>query len=314
MELRQLEYFMVLSEELHFTRAAQRLHISQPTLSQQIKVLEQTVGALLFNRIGKKITLSKAGEILYSQCQQIFSTLEQTKIQLQALDHFDHEQLRIGAYPGAIYDLISLSVLHYIEQFPTAPAKVLAHERVTTLLENDEVDIAFSYHEDNRINGSYVEIPLYDESFVFVAHRSHPFIQKEVLAWEDIVDEPLTLFPETHHSRILLNQTLAEQGLEYYPIFETENTHAMLHFLEQRLGSTVMLRSLYSHLRNPYIEARPIDSDILKEVVLIIPKKEKPPYAVKEYLPMFERFLGTKGIVAKDHMSLLLLSNDSFSL
>lgn len=314
MELRQLEYFMVLSEELHFTRAAQRLHISQPTLSQQIKVLEQTIGVLLFNRIGKKITLSKAGEILYDQCQHIFSTLEQTKVQLQALDHVDHEQLRIGAQPGAIYDLISLSVLHYIEQFPTAPAKVLASERVATLLEQDEVDIAFSYHEDNRINGSYVEIPLYDEHFVFVAHRSHPLMQKEVLSWSELIDEPLTLFPETHHSRMLLKQATAEQGIEIQPILETENTHAMLHFLEQRLGSSIMLRSLYSQLRNPYIEARALDIDAVKEVVLIVPKKEKPTYAVKEYLPLFERFLGMKGIEAKDRMSLLLLSNDSFSL
>jgi LysR family transcriptional regulator, cyn operon transcriptional activator len=314
LELRQLEYFMVLSEELHFTRAAQRLHISQPTLSQQIKVLEQTIGVLLFNRIGKKITLSKAGEILHAQCQHIFSTLEQTKIQLQALDSQDHEQLRIGAMPGAIYDLISLSVLHYIEQFPSAPAKVLAHQQVTTLLEDNEVDIAFSYHEDNKINGRFVEIPLYDEGFVFVTHRSHPLLQHDTLTWDSISNEPLVLFPESHDSRKLLKKALQEQPTDLQLILETENTHAMLHFLEQRLGSTVMLRSLYSQLRNPYIEARPIDSNIVKEVVLIIPKKEKLPYAIKEYLPMFERFLGTKGIETKDRMSLLLLSNDSFSL
>lgn len=314
MELRQLEYFMVLSEELHFTRAAQRLHISQPTLSQQIKVLEQTMGVLLFNRIGKKITLSKAGEILYAQCQQIFSTLEQTKLQIQALDLQDHEQLRIGAMPGAIYDLISLSLLHYIEQFPSAPAKVLSHQQVTSLLEDQEVDIAFTYHEDNKINGRFVEIPLYDETFLFVTHRSHPLVQKETLTWNDLSNEPLVLFPESHDSRKLLKKALKEQSMELQLILETENTHTMLHFLEQRLGSTVMLRSLYSQLRNPYIEARPIECSMKKEVVLIIPKKEKLPYAIKEYLPMFERFLETKGIDIKDHMSLLLLSNDSFSL
>lgn len=314
MELRQLEYFMVLSEELHFTRAAQRLHIAQPTLSQQIKVLEQTIGVLLFNRLGKKITLSKAGEILYAQCQQIFATLEQTKSQLQALDQQDHEQLRIGAMPGAIYDLISLSVLHYIEQFQPAPAKVLAHPRVTTLLEDNEVDIAFSYHEDNRINGQFVEIPLYNEMFLFVTHRSHPLLQRETLYWEDIATEPLALFPESHDSRKLLTQAFKGTIPNLQVILETENTHALLHFLEQRLGSTIMLRSLYAQLRNPYIEARPIHSDAVKEVVLVIPKKGKLPYAVKEFLPMFERFLVTKGIESKDHASLLLLSNDSFSL
>ena len=65
MELRHLEYFLMLSEELHFTRAAEKMGISQPTLSHQSKMLEQDIGYTLFNRIGKKIELTKVRQIVH---------------------------------------------------------------------------------------------------------------------------------------------------------------------------------------------------------------------------------------------------------
>lgn len=64
MEIRQLEYFVTICEELHFTRAAERLGVTQPTLSHQVKALEDELGLPLFNRIGKKISLTNAGFIL----------------------------------------------------------------------------------------------------------------------------------------------------------------------------------------------------------------------------------------------------------
>ncbi|MGR5874301.1 LysR family transcriptional regulator [Bacillus pacificus] len=72
-ELRQLEYFLAVSKELHFTKAAEKLNISQPSLSQQIRALEHEVGMPLFDRIGKKISLTEAGKILLLHSKNIFS-------------------------------------------------------------------------------------------------------------------------------------------------------------------------------------------------------------------------------------------------
>ncbi|MER2155551.1 MAG: LysR family transcriptional regulator, partial [Solibacillus sp.] len=107
MELRQLEYFLMLCEEMQFTRAAERLNIAQPTLSQQIKVLEEEVNTPLFNRIGKKITLTEAGQILYRQAQTIFQTLHTTKMQLQQLASLEKGVLRVGALPGELTNIVS---------------------------------------------------------------------------------------------------------------------------------------------------------------------------------------------------------------
>ena len=82
MEIRQLEYFLVLCNELHFTKAAEKLNISQPTLSHQIKVLENELGIPLFDRLGKKIAITDAGKILHEQCTYIFRAIDNTKNQI----------------------------------------------------------------------------------------------------------------------------------------------------------------------------------------------------------------------------------------
>lgn len=71
MELRQLEYFMTLYKELHFTKAADKLGITQPTLSHQIKALEDEIGMPLFDRMGKKIAITDVGSILANECKNI---------------------------------------------------------------------------------------------------------------------------------------------------------------------------------------------------------------------------------------------------
>jgi DNA-binding transcriptional LysR family regulator len=83
-DLRHLKYFLMGSNELHFTKAAEKLGITQPTLSHQIKILEQELGFLLFNRIGKKIELTKVGEIVQLETVNIQISLQNISSQIEA--------------------------------------------------------------------------------------------------------------------------------------------------------------------------------------------------------------------------------------
>ncbi len=102
MELRQLEYFMAICDELHFTRASEKLGITQPTLSHQIKALEDEVGVPLFDRIGKRIAITEAGSVLQHQCTQIFSHLKSALEEIQELKKIERGKIYIGALPGRL--------------------------------------------------------------------------------------------------------------------------------------------------------------------------------------------------------------------
>ncbi|MFD6209108.1 LysR family transcriptional regulator [Peribacillus sp. NPDC060253] len=102
----------MVSKELHFTKAAEKLGISQPTLSHQIKMLEQDVGYALFNRIGKKIELTKVGAIVQQEALNIQNSLQSISSQIKALTKVEIGELKIAVLPGEITDLVATCALN----------------------------------------------------------------------------------------------------------------------------------------------------------------------------------------------------------
>src|SRR5689334_20906248 len=97
MELRQLRYFMAVAETNHFRRAAESLHVSQPTLSQQIHQLEKELGMTLFDRIKKRVRLTVAGETFRHHIQRVLHELDEAKVALLELDGLKRGKLYVGA-------------------------------------------------------------------------------------------------------------------------------------------------------------------------------------------------------------------------
>ena len=103
MELRQLHYFVVLAEELHFSRAAQRLHITQPPLSIAIKQLESELGAQLFERSSKEVRLTAAGTHLLEQARDILDRTRRAELDTRAVAHGMAGRLRVGFVGSSMY-------------------------------------------------------------------------------------------------------------------------------------------------------------------------------------------------------------------
>lgn len=98
MELRHLRCFTVLAEELHFTRAAERLHIEQSPLSRSIKELEEDLGVLLFDRDRRGTKLTQAGSVFLQDVRRVFTTLEQARENVRAIAAGYHGSLRIAVF------------------------------------------------------------------------------------------------------------------------------------------------------------------------------------------------------------------------
>ncbi|MGA4515975.1 LysR family transcriptional regulator [Solibacillus silvestris] len=289
MELRQLEYFLMLCEEMQFTRAAERLNIAQPTLSQQIKVLENEVNTPLFHRIGKKITLTEAGQILYRQAQTIFQTLHTTKMQMQQLASLEKGILRIGALPGELTNIVSDLVLKFMHKFPHIQVTVTSGEDIHTLLKNNKIDIGFSFSPlIENYDEQFVEIPLYTEQFCYVESKDSA-AQHVPVQLRDILNEPLVLFPNAHLCRRILNAAAKSDKLTIEPKFETSSIPAIFQFVEQGLGGTIVAKTLFDLHVSDKLQAHIIQHPLLERETLLIYQKERlQSPAFKAFLDLLE--------------------------
>ncbi|MGV2921368.1 LysR family transcriptional regulator, partial [Streptomyces alfalfae] len=106
MQFQQLQYFVAVSETRHFTRAAERVHVAQPSLSQQIRALEKELGAELFSRARGNIALTDAGEALLPLARRILADADTARIEVQELAQLRRGRIRLGATPSVCTGLL----------------------------------------------------------------------------------------------------------------------------------------------------------------------------------------------------------------
>ncbi len=118
MDIRQLQYFVAVAEELHFGRAAERLGMAQPPLSRQIKQMEAELGALLFNRGRSAITLTQAGERLYERGAHLLAEFNDIKLEVRRIGEGAEGQLRIGFVGSATYGVLPSILKSFRATYP----------------------------------------------------------------------------------------------------------------------------------------------------------------------------------------------------
>ncbi|WGV28322.1 LysR substrate-binding domain-containing protein [Halotia branconii] len=196
MELRHLRYFIAVAEELHFSKAAERLHIAQPPLSQQIQQLEAELGVKLFHRKTKRqIQLTEAGQVFLQEAYQLLVQLETAVTLTQRIGRGQTGQLRIGFTSLVIYDLLPLILRQFREQF-------LEVELVLLELTTSQQEQAL---KDSRIHVGFAHPPLEDDTLSYKCiHRqtlvvalssTHPLAQQEDICVRSLFSEPLIMFP-----------------------------------------------------------------------------------------------------------------------
>lgn len=206
MNLRDLKYIIAVAETRHFGKAAQRCFVSQPTLSGQIKKLEDDLGVAIFERTNRSVAVTPAGREILVHARLI---LEQADaIQQLARAHQDplSGPLRIGAIPTLSPYLMPLILMPLKQQYPQMKL-VLSEEMTDILLErlrNHEIDAALL--ATPAPEPELEEMPLFDEPFWIAYPRQHAFYAKEKITQRDIDGEDILLLAEGH--------CLAQQAME----------------------------------------------------------------------------------------------------
>lgn len=195
MEFRQLRYFVTIAEELHFGRAAERLHMTQPALSKQIVVLEKEIGVQLLARTKRTVQLTIAGQVFLERAKQLLFQADEA-IQL-ARRTADGEQgrLTIGFTTTATYTVLPELVRRFRDRYPKVELTMLelCTEAQVIALNQREIDLAF-LHPPIDERGLAVHSIL-EESFVVVLPKQHPLLKEDCLSLKALADEAFIVHP-----------------------------------------------------------------------------------------------------------------------
>ncbi len=197
MELRHIRYFLAVAEELNFTRAARRIGIGQPPLSNQIRDLEEEIGAPLFRRLPHGAELTEAGQVFLPEARAVLAKAGQAKALALRAARGELGRLRVGFTGSAAFSpVVPSSVRSFRRAYPEIDL-TLAEGHTTRLLERldaEELDAVFI--RPGRIDPpgvrSYV---LGEENMVIALPSSHPLAETNALPLSALSDEPFVLFP-----------------------------------------------------------------------------------------------------------------------
>ncbi|MDX1364652.1 LysR family transcriptional regulator [Arenibacter latericius] len=245
-ELRHFKYFLAVAEELHYRKAAEKLNISQPGLSRQIKQMEEILEVDLFVRSKKKVTLTAAGEYLKGEVEFILNHLEVTKKQLKYVSQGDFGEVRIGFLGSAMQELIPKLLINLKDKFPgirTSLEEVSNNAQINALLK-DRLDMGFV--RLSRVPDGFNIKPVYEDTFSVVLPEHYPLSSQNFKDVGQLSKENFILFSQDY-SPLYYDTIMSiceDAGFTPKVSHKSVHAHTIFKLVENNLGVAIVPTSL----------------------------------------------------------------------
>jgi DNA-binding transcriptional LysR family regulator len=197
MELRRLRYFVAVAEELHFSRAAERLHIGQPPLSQQIQLLEEELGVRLLERTRRWVRLTEAGRLFLDDARRILALSEQAAETARRADRGEVGELRIGFTSSTpLTEAFNKAVNEYRKAFPrvTLSLSEMPTLRQVEAIRERRIDLGFLRPPETTLSREVATVLLRRDPVMLVAPSNHPLMRRASVAIKELADQPFIMF------------------------------------------------------------------------------------------------------------------------
>jgi DNA-binding transcriptional LysR family regulator len=276
MELRHLRYFLAVAEELHFGRAAVRLGIAQPPLSQQIRQLEQELGVTLFHRTKRRVEITPAGQAFADEVRQVFAQTERAVSTAQRAGRGEIGQLDIGFAPSADLDILPRVLRVWNARFPAV--QVDLHP----FLPGAQAEAL----REGRIHIGFVRLPLEERGLVVetiqrepllaVLPAGHPLARRARVRLAELAGERLIMFPRRMAPGYydLLISACRDAGFTPRVLQEPGSIQTNLGLVSARLGVTLMPASI-RNLRRAGVIYRPLGSPAPRVELAVAYRREE---------------------------------------
>lgn len=243
MNLEQLRAFVTVAQLGNFTRAAQHLHLAQPSLSRQISTLEQSLGAELFHRARAGSTLTVAGESLLPLARRMLADAASVRRELDELAGLRRGRVRLGATPTLCISLVAevLSVFHAAHPGIELHITERGSRGLLDDLAGGELDLALITTSDAASAERFTVTPLLVEELVVISSSSAPpLTTRRSIGLDDVAVLPQVVFSSTYDLRATTDAAFAAAGLTPHTVIEGAEMDAVLRFVERGIGVAIV--------------------------------------------------------------------------
>lgn len=275
MDLKQLNYFVSVVDHMSFSKAAEKLHISQPSLSNAIKNLERDLGFQIIERNTRNSRLTEAGEVLYDRAIHLLSEMAIVKKEMEEVRLIGKGELQIGMIESVKY-WIPKVISRYNEKFSEM------NIRLTEVLGGDDVKNSLRKYEthaiitNQQIKEEDIEaVPLYKEKLVLVLHESHLMAGRESITLRELEHEQFIISTEGFQTREDILHAFALDNTAPTIKYEIERFETALSLVSENLGIALIPENYLQGPNDFSIVSKIIDSSALERTVYLTYMKNR---------------------------------------
>lgn len=254
MELRQIRYFVEAARLGHFTRAAEAMRVSQPSLSQQIRTLESELGVDLFDRTGRRVRLTSAGEAFLVRARRILEETESAKTEIQEFSDLLRGRVTVGALQSVVGSALAQLLVAFEELYPGVELNLREQQTTDPMLEMltaGELDLAVAHASGIEMLRGLAACPLFTEDLVLIMSPEHPLSGREHISLGELKAEPFITFSAGSGIRNTLVQACLQEGFAPRIAFESGATTTLV---SKGLGVSLVPRS-FTEAEGPQVVA-----------------------------------------------------------
>jgi DNA-binding transcriptional LysR family regulator len=291
--LRQIQVFESVARLKSFTKAAEALYLTQPTVSAQIKSLQESMELPLYEQVGRSIYLTEAGEEAAMACREIMDVLANLETRISDFKGKRTGRLRIAVVTTAKY-FLPLALGEFAQKYPELDLSftVCNREQILSRIE-DNLDDLYIMGQKPPSSLDVEVVQLAPNPLVFIAPRSHPLVGKKKIPLERIAQEPILMREIGSGIRSAMEERFEEHGLQIKERLTLESIETIKQAVFGGLGiSVVPIHSLYLEgLNGPLAILDVVGFPLEKELNIIYPKGKNLSILAREFLD----FLPSKG-------------------
>lgn len=241
--LTQLEYIVAIDEYRHFATAAEKCFVTQPTLSMQIKKLEEDLGVIIFDRSRQPVVPTDIGAKLIEQARLTLSSTERIKELIREDRQEVEGTLKIGIIPTLAPYLLPIFIGHYIRKYPAIKVEVeeLVSEEIIRRLKHDLIDAGLfvTPYPDEKIQSC----PVFYEEMLVYAHTDHELLKKEKIEVGDIANSDIWMLGDGHCFRDQVINLCEMSGVQHKSLpfeFESNSLETLMRIVDKEGGFTLI--------------------------------------------------------------------------